>query len=109
MKAVTKGQEMALACGLVVSLATGNGFVFGLVGLAIMYTWLVSPVCRPQLRQLGLSSSAEAELRARYGEVPKPRSGKRSPDEEKPSDLQRRFAIAHEVDCICRVCDGGFD
>lgn len=49
MKAVTKGQEAALACGLVVSLATGNGFVFGLVGLAIMYTWLVSPACRPQL------------------------------------------------------------
>lgn len=49
MKAVTKGQEMTLVCGLIVSLVTGNGFVFGLVGLSIMYTWLVSPACRPQL------------------------------------------------------------
>jgi ribosomal protein S27AE len=101
MKAVTKGQEFALACGLVVSLATGNGLVFGLVGLAVMYTWLVSPVCRPQLLRSSqrLRPSPLAELRARYGEVPHPRV---------PSLCVRcgQFAGWHVSDWVCGKCGG---
>lgn len=99
MKAVTKGQEFALACGLVVSLVTGNGLVFGLVGLAIMYTWLVSPACRPQLLRSSqrLRSSVEAELRARYGEIPHTRM---------PRLCMRcgQFAAWHVSDWVCAKC-----